>query len=120
MTVSFRDLNLDHPEGVAALYARIHVAAATVCTLSGDAQPSKLAFIVERNKCIDHAVAKGGPDSAQRQDERLSLAADRWMEPLVRRHPIGRPQSPVISLAGKLLEAITIRIAVLPLDSAMP
>ncbi len=58
VTVSFRDLNLDHPEGVAALYARIHVAAATVCTLSGDAQPSKLAFIVERNKCIDYAVAK--------------------------------------------------------------
>lgn len=58
VTVSYRDLNLYHPEAAAILYAPIHAAAAAVCTLSEYEQLSKLAFMVERNKYMNHAVAK--------------------------------------------------------------
>ncbi len=58
VTVRYHDLNLDSSRDVVSLYARIHVAAAAVCTLSENDQPGKLAFITERDKCINHAVAK--------------------------------------------------------------
>ncbi|MEP6546830.1 MAG: UrcA family protein [Gammaproteobacteria bacterium] len=58
VTVRYHDLNLDSSTDVASLYARIHVAAAVVCTLSEDDRASKLALRTERDKCINHAVAR--------------------------------------------------------------
>ena len=58
VTVRYHDLNLDSSRDVVSLYSRIHAAAVAVCTLSEDDQPAKLAFITERDKCINHAVAR--------------------------------------------------------------
>jgi UrcA family protein len=75
VTVRYYDLNLTRSTDVVSLYARIHVAAAAVCTLSEDDQPSKLAFLAQRDKCINHAVAK-----AVRSVRNDNLSAYHWQQ----------------------------------------
>jgi UrcA family protein len=55
VTVKFGDLNLATPEGAAALYARIRVAAREVCTQSSDIWGSSDACV---QKAIADAVTK--------------------------------------------------------------
>jgi UrcA family protein len=52
--VSFRDLNLDNPEGVAVLYRRIKVAAHEVCADPYRYDMSELAL----RPCIDDAMSR--------------------------------------------------------------
>jgi UrcA family protein len=58
VTVSYHDLNLDAPGAVRTLYTRIQAAAVTVCTLPDDGRPGDRAFLVERDHCVNHAVAR--------------------------------------------------------------
>jgi UrcA family protein len=81
VTVRYHDLNLDNSEGVAALYRRIHTAAAAVCTLAGDGAPGNRAFRDERQVCINHAVA-----SAVRSVHNERLSAYHWSQIRGRKH----------------------------------
>jgi UrcA family protein len=55
--VRYRDLNLETPQGVAGLYARIHDAAAIVCESSEGPQLVNRVFWTDWNFCVNHAVA---------------------------------------------------------------
>jgi UrcA family protein len=58
-TVHFADLDLTQPEGAKALYARIRVAARSVCELSTDDTPElREAAHVCIDKAIDQAVRR--------------------------------------------------------------
>jgi len=72
LTVHFSDLNLDNPTAVAALYGRIHAAAAAVCTLpeSGDRWAR-----IEQDKCVSHSLA-----TAVRGVRNARLSAYHWQQ----------------------------------------
>jgi UrcA family protein len=57
VTVRYHDLNLNSPEGVAALYRRIHTAAVDVCKEAEGPQLVNRIFWNEWNDCVAHAVA---------------------------------------------------------------
>lgn len=57
VTVRYRDLNLNTPEGVATLYGRIHAAAVIVCRPSEGPQLVSRVFWTEWNDCMSHAIA---------------------------------------------------------------
>jgi UrcA family protein len=70
VTVRYRDLNLDSPEGIASLYGRIHAAALEVC------KPVEGPQLLDRvfwNECIGHAVA-----NAVRNVHNEKLSAYHW------------------------------------------
>ena len=51
ITVKFADLNLQNPQGIAALYSRIHIAAKNVCGVpSGDEM--FLAVVTAEERCV--------------------------------------------------------------------
>ncbi len=56
--VRYHDLNLNSPEGIAGLYERLHAAAVDLCTSVEGHQPLNEALAVEREACINHAVAQ--------------------------------------------------------------
>jgi UrcA family protein len=57
ITVRYHDLNLSSPEGVAALYRRIHTAAVDVCKQAEGPQLVNRIFWNEWNDCVAYAVA---------------------------------------------------------------
>jgi UrcA family protein len=57
VTVRYHDLNLNSPEGVAALYQRIHTAAVDVCKQAEGPQLVDRIFWNQWNDCVAHAVA---------------------------------------------------------------
>ena len=77
VTLRFSATDLGTPQGVAGLYRRIRGAAATVCPpVRQRAAGREAAMGHMRQPC----GSASGAQCAQRQPERLSLAADRWVE----------------------------------------
>jgi UrcA family protein len=54
--VSYSDLNLDRPEGIEALYKRVHSAAANLCAPAGTRDTGGLAYTVQ--PCIADATSR--------------------------------------------------------------
>ena len=73
--VQYRDLNLETPQGVVSLYARIHAAADTVCESTEGPQLVNRVFWTEWNFCINHAVA-----SAVQAVHNDNLSAYHWKQ----------------------------------------
>lgn len=82
VTVRYYDLNLNNPEGVAALYKRIHVAAISVCGAAEGAQAENLIFWTAWNECLNHAI-----DNAVKTVNNEKLSAYRWTRIRGRKHP---------------------------------
>jgi len=58
VTVHYSDLNLQNPAAAVTLYARIHAAAVTVCSLPGDAESGGPWLRIKQDRCVSQAVAK--------------------------------------------------------------
>ena len=54
IVVSYNDLNLDHPEGISALYARLHTAANSVCQTMPSSDPFEQ---MKQHACFEKALA---------------------------------------------------------------
>ena len=84
VTVRFHDLNLQNPEGVLGLYARIRTAAVAVCSSSEDSQSGDHWYRMRRETCINHAVA-----NAVRSVHNGKLNAYHWQRIRGWRHASG-------------------------------
>lgn len=84
VTVKYHDLDLNSAADVNALYARIRAAAVTVCALPEDGQLGHWALPAERDKCVEHAVAR-----AVRTVRNDKLSAYHWRRINLWKHRFG-------------------------------